>query len=197
MLSVRCIYLTAAILISCSSLWCQVEAKSDRDSGRVSPCLVNLKLMDSSKRMAVEDSERHKNEVKQSEMDDWGVLRGARAKLRASFSDTFSDSDIRELDCLAWQEYRKENPNGKLDLDKFAAYAAANYGGLRVRSTPEGAAIIVDNSAWDGPTDAQNMCTVGTRHVVLSKPGYYDESGDIVVQQGQWANFERTLKPKP
>ena len=68
---------------------------------------------------------------------------------------------------------------------------------LRVRSTPEGAAIAVDNLPWDGPTDAQNMCTVGSRHVVLSKPGYYDENGDVVVQQGHWAKFERTLRPKP
>ena len=148
MLGLRCIYLIAAILIACSSLWCQVEAKNDRDSGRVSPCVTSLKLLGSSKHVAVEDIERDKSETKQSETDDWGVLRGAQSKLRANFSDSFSDSDIRELDCLAWQEYRKKNPDGKLDLDKFAAYAAANYGGLRVRSTPEGAAIAVDNLPW-------------------------------------------------
>jgi hypothetical protein len=106
----RCVHLAAAIVILCSGLWCQVVAENDRDSIRVSPCLANLKHKDSSKHIAVEDSEKGKTEVKQSETDDWVVLRGAQAKLRATVSDRFSDSDIRELDCLAWQEYRKNNP---------------------------------------------------------------------------------------
>jgi hypothetical protein len=129
--------------------------------------------------------------------DDLTELRGAQAKVRSKFDASFSDTDVQMVECRAWQDYRREHPNEKLDLDRFVTYAAANYGGLRVRSTPEGAAIIVDNTPWDGPTDAQNMCTVGTRHVVLKKPGYYDETGDAMVKQGGWTVFERTLKPKP
>jgi hypothetical protein len=133
---------------------------------------------------------------RQSVTDDWGVLVGAQRKLRSRFPESFSNSDIQQVDCQAWADYRKQNPNGQLDLDSFAKYAAENYGGLKVRSRPAGAAIAVDNLAWDGPTDAQNMCSVGTRHVRLSKPGYYDEVGDAVVKQGQWTIFEKDLREK-
>ena len=97
MLGLRCIYLIAAILIACSSLWCQVEAKNDRDSGRVSPCVTSLKLLGSSKHVAVEDIERDKSETKQSETDDWGVLREApnrscvRTSATASAIRTFAN----------------------------------------------------------------------------------------------------------
>jgi hypothetical protein len=145
---------------------------------------------------ATHDSEMHKGAAKQS-AEDWVVLRGAEAELRTRFSKSFSASDIKQVECRAWQDYRERHPEGKLDLDSFSAYAADNYGGLRVRSRPEGAAIVVDTKPWDGPTDSQNMCSIGTRHIVLSKPGYYDEAGDAIVKHGELTIFQRDLKPRP
>jgi hypothetical protein len=149
------------------------------------------------KQSAADEAGPQKGDTKPNAADDRGVLKKAEAKLRTGFDASFSDSDVKHIECRAWQEYRERNPNGKLDLDRFAAYAAANYGGLRIRSKPEGAAIVVDNTSWEGPTDAQNMCSVGTRHIILSKPGYYDEAGDAVVKQGAWTVFEKDLRPKP
>ena len=65
---------------------------------------------------------------------DWDVLIGAQPKLRSRFPESFNSSDIQHIECQAWADYRKQNPNGHLDLDSFAKYAAENYGGLNVKA---------------------------------------------------------------
>lgn len=183
-----------AVGVLCSGLYCQTASTENELSSRKSFCLMSLTETDKGKRDVLSTAAQS-DKKRQSVTGDWDVLMGAQPKLRARFTESFNNSDIQQVECQAWADYRKQNPNGRLDLDSFAKYAE-NYGGLRVRSRPAGAAISIDNLSWDGPTDAQNMCRVGARHVRLSKPGYYDEIGDADVKQGQWAIFERDLRKK-
>ena len=128
--------------------------------------------------------------------NDAHVLAASESKVRARFGSSFSDADINQIECLAWADYRRQNPTGSLDPDKFARYAADAYGGLKITSTPEGAAISVDDKPWTDPTNAQEACRIGVRRVKLSKSGYQDETGEAKVQQGQWTVFHKDLKPK-
>ena len=190
MIRLSVIWIFFALVLLIPRGWCQsksslAQSSENRASVSMQPCLISLRRSDDSKTDGF------------SATEDWKVLKGAQAIVRSRFSADFSNTDIEKVECAAWAIYRTHSPEGKLDLDSFAKYAAASFGGLKVNSRPEGAAIVVDNIAWDGPTDASNMCSVGTRHVVLSKPGYYDESGDAVVKQGQWTIFQRDLQPKP
>ena len=188
-----CAIVTVAVL--CSGVWCQTATKENELSSRKSRCLMSIAETDKAKRDILWTTAQGDKKT-QPATGDWNVLMGAQPKLRSRFPESFSNSDIQQVECQAWADYRKQNPNGQLDLDSFAKYAAENYGGLKVHSRPAGAAIVVDNLPWDGPTDAQNMCGVGTRHVRLSRPGYYDEVGDADVKQGQWTIFERDLREK-
>lgn len=179
----------------CLSVWCQTPARKSEAVSYKSVCLVGISETDKAKWEATSNTARS-GKSGQRFAEDFDVLRSAQTKLRSRFPEGFSNSDIKQVECQAWVDYREQNPNGHLHLDDFAKYAAENYGGLRVRSRPDGAAILVDNVPWDGPTNAQNMCSVGTRHVRLSKPGYNDELGDADVKQGQWTIFERDLREK-
>src|SRR6266849_5457498 len=183
-------HVIVVVAVLCSGAWCQTATTENELSSSKSFCLMSIAETDKTKRDIFSNSAQS-DKKKQPVKGDWDVLMGAQPKLRSHFQESFSDSDIQQVECLAWADYRKQNPKGQLVLDRFAEYAAENYGGLKVRSRPAGAAIAVDNLPWDGPTDAQNMCSVGTRHVRLSKPGYYDEVGDAVVNQGQWTIFEK------
>jgi len=187
-----CVIVAVAVL--CSGVWCQTATMENKLSNRKSVCLISIAETDKAKRDILSTAAQS-DKKRQSDMGDWDVLMGAQPKLRSRFKESFNNSDIQQVECQAWADYRQQNPNGQLDLDSFTKYAE-NYGGLKVHSRPAGAAIAVDNLPWDGPTDAQNMCRVGTRHVRLSKHGYYDEVGDADVKQGQWTIFERDLREK-
>jgi PEGA domain len=186
-----CVVIAVAVL--CSGAWCQTATTENETSSRKSLCIAET---DKAKRDILSNTAQSDKKTRPV-TGDWSVLVNAQPKLRSRFPESFGNSDIQQVECQAWADYRKQYPNGHLDLDSFAKYAAENYGGLKVHSKPAGAEIAVDNLPWDGPTNAQNMCRVGTRHVRLSKPGYYDAVGDADVKQGQWAIFERDLKEKP
>jgi hypothetical protein len=124
------------------------------------------------------------------------VFQAAQPKIRAHFSATFSDSDIQQIECDGWRDYRKLHPGEQLDADKFLKFASENFGGLKVTSNPDGAAIRVDDKPWSDATNTQSSCKVGIRHVKLTKPGYQDELGDAIVKEGQWTLFHRDLKKK-
>lgn len=175
---------TAVML--CSSAWCQTAPTANRPLRRASGCLASIDPIN-----------KATDNMTPSATDDWAVLRSSQGKVRSHYPESFSDSDIRQIECLAWAEYREHNPSGQLDLDGFAKFASESFGGLKVRSRPDGAAIVVDDVSWVGPTNAQNMCKVGTRHIRLSKPGYYDATGDAIVKQGDWTVFDKDLQPKP
>jgi PEGA domain-containing protein len=127
---------------------------------------------------------------------DLSVVQRAEPKLRERYPVSFSDADVQHIATQSWMDFRTQHPNDKLDLDKFAKLASESYGGLKVTSTPNGAAIEVDSRLWDDPTNAQSSCRTGTRHIKLSKPGYDDAEGDAVVVEGQWTLFHKDLKKK-
>jgi len=182
------------ITVLCIPAWSQNQQRATASAEYMSLCMASFSR--SGNKYDTTETSRTADATAQRGRYDFAVIQSADAKVRSKFDASFSDTDVRVVECRAWQEYRRQHPNEPLDLDRFAAYAAANYGGLKVRSTPEGAAIIIDNTPWEGPTDAQNMCSVGTRHVTLKKEGYWDESGDAIVKEGEWTVFERTLKAK-
>lgn len=127
---------------------------------------------------------------------DLPVVESAEPRLRGAFPATFSDSEVRQINTSAWVDYRAEHPNDKLDLDGFAKLASQSYGGLRITSNPSGASIEVDSRAWDDLTDAQSTCRTGTRHIRLSKDGYEEADGDVLIVEGQWTVFHKDLKKK-
>src|ERR1700674_117528 len=188
-------YIIVAVAVLCVGGWCQTTTTENESSSRRSFCLMSIAKTDKAKGDILSNTAAT-GKKSQPVTGDWDVLMSAQPKLRSRFPESFSNSEIQQVECQAWADYRKQNPNGHLNLDGFAEYAAENYGGLKGHSRPAGAAIAVDNLPWEGPTDAQNMCVVGTRHVRLSKPGYYDALGDADVKQGQWTVFERDLREK-
>jgi hypothetical protein len=127
---------------------------------------------------------------------DLPVVENAEQKLRAFYPASFSDSQVRHINTLAWMDYRDDHPNGKLDLDTFAKFAYESYGGLEVTSTPSGASIVVDSKPWGDLTDVKSSCRTGKRHITLSKQGYEDAEGDTVVTEGQWTIFHKDLNKK-
>lgn len=189
-------WVIVSVSVLCSSgVWGQTATMEAELSRRKSFCLTSIAEPDKAKRDILWNT-AHTDKTGELVTSDWDVIMGAQLKLRRRFPVSFTNSDIQQVECQAWAEYRKKTPKGHLDLESFAEYAAENYGGLKVQSRPAGAAITVDNLPWDGPTDAQNMCGVGTRHVRLAKPGYYDEVGEADVKKGQWTIFERALREK-
>jgi len=127
---------------------------------------------------------------------DMRVFQSAQPKLRAHFSGGFSDPDIQRIECEGWRDYKKLHRGEQLDADKFLKFASENFGGLKVTSNPDGAAIKVDDKLWSDATNAQSSCKVGTRHIRLTKPGYQDGVGDAIVKEGQWTLFHKDLKKK-
>jgi hypothetical protein len=127
---------------------------------------------------------------------DLHLVDNVESKVRAYYPKTFSDEDVQRITVQTWIDLRQAKPEGPLDLDRFERYALESFGGLRITSQPEGAAIEVDQRPWADSTDAQSSCRTGNRHIKLSKDGYEDEVGDAVVKEGQWTLFNRTLKKR-
>lgn len=135
--------------------------------------------------------------VDRSTLDkDLPVVEDAEEKVRRGYPHSFSDSDITHITAYAWMDFRKRQPSGQLDSDRFVKFTLESYGGLKITSTPTGAAIEVDAKPWSDPTDAQGSCRTGKRQIKLSKAGYKDEIGFATVNEGQWTLFHRDLKKK-
>jgi PEGA domain-containing protein len=127
---------------------------------------------------------------------DLAVVQNAEPRLREHYPNTFTDSDVWHIAADAWVGFREKQPKEQLDVDKFAKLASESYGGLKITSKPDGAAIEVDSKRWDDPTNARGSCHTGTRLIKLSKSGYQTVAGNAVVTEGKWTLFHRDLKAK-
>ena len=69
------------------------------------------------------------------------------------------------------------------------------FGGLVVTANIEGARVRVDGRAKGGGMAPQefSQLPVGVYRIVVSKPGYEDFSGQIVIQEGRTALFRAQL----
>jgi hypothetical protein len=169
-ISAYCLFVL--LVAPCPGAWCQVTAKAQKQLGVPS----------------------HVCDVASSREAEF--LGAVQPKLRAHFSRSFKDADVGQIECDGWSDYMKLYPHEQPDTDKFLKFVSENFGGLKVTSTPDGAAIEVDGKPWSDTTNAQNSCRVGVRHVKLTKPGYQEEVGEAIVKEGQWTLFQRDLKKK-
>lgn len=130
--------------------------------------------------------------------NDRTAIRAAYWKLKVFYSDKQfgqSDTELSEITGRAWFEFRENNSKSRLTSDEVVALGQG-YGGLKIESDPQGAAIRVDDKGWTEPTNAESATRTGERAIRLSKLGYQDENGTAVVKQGEWTTFFRKLKKK-
>jgi len=76
------------------------------------------------------------------------------------------------------------------------ASAVPSVGGMVVRANLEGARITIDGRSspdWVTPREFSNL-PVGPHRVVVSKPGYDDVAGQVIIQTGRTAAFHAQLK---
>ena len=124
----------------------------------------------------------------------------------------FSSSPLQAQVSVGAHTYRIKSPNGTIYEGSFAmrngamitrrvdfsAPAAAGdslFGGLVVTANVEGARISVDGRGSPGGTVPQGFSRlpVGTHTIVVSKPGYEDSAGQVVIQEGKSTTFRAQL----
>jgi hypothetical protein len=127
---------------------------------------------------------------------DGEVIKDARGSLDKYFTEGgFNHCDVDQVIELTWIQLRKENGQQNFTESQFVQ-EAREFGGLRIKSTPGGATIWVDNAQWETPTTAGRMTHTGTRKIKLHLDGYEDSFGEKEVFANQWADYARTLKKK-
>jgi hypothetical protein len=129
--------------------------------------------------------------------EDFATLVTAQKRLQSAYEKRGLDScDSTEATVLAWRYIRARQPNGHLDEDALVKFAGEGFGGLKIVSTPPGAAIRVDSKPWDRPTNTMSWTRVGTRTITLSRDGYEDSQGEQVVVAGTVVEYQRKLLKK-
>jgi hypothetical protein len=124
------------------------------------------------------------------------VIKDARPSLDKYFDrGGFNQCDVDQVIQQTWIQLRKENGNNNFTQAQFVQ-EASEYGGLRIKSTPSGATIWVDNAQWEKPTNTGRMTHIGTRKIKLLLEGYEDSFGEKEVLADQWTDYAQTLKKK-
>lgn len=124
------------------------------------------------------------------------VVQKSDKQLRYHLSgEGLSDQSIDHVELQTWQDLAATAPDTKLEATSFETHALTRYGGLLIRSVPQGASILVNGQPW-GNTTAENGVSAGVKHITLKLAGYADSTGDVEVVAGKMATFTRQLIKK-
>jgi len=107
---------------------------------------------------------------------------------------SLSDVDSGRLLATVWTDYRIEKPKSKFDFGEAKIISLANaYGGVRVKTTPKGASVLVDGVKWDGLTLLTGFTKAGSRRIRIELTGFQADEETVVVTAGTVIEIERTL----
>jgi hypothetical protein len=124
------------------------------------------------------------------------AVQEADKEIRTAFSNIgLKDPSIDRIEFTAWSNFSKEHPNASFTEASFKTYALSRFGGLHVQSTPDKAAVWVNNEPW-GLAPAEEGVPIGTKHIKLHLEGYLDAEGDVEVTPGKMVVFAKVLQKK-
>lgn len=101
---------------------------------------------------------------------------------------------------IVWQSGQDIGAPLAISLLKFNVIAESGplppQGKLTIQTSPPGASVIIDGESKGlTPMTIESLAT-GTHHIVVSKLGYLENSGDATVTANSTETFQRTLTPE-
>jgi hypothetical protein len=128
---------------------------------------------------------------------DIAAVQSSRSSIRRIYLEKgFNAGEADSALLSGWKQMRVKvlKPTAALSTEALVNYVSG-FGKLTVKTTPVGAAVLLDNDKLSQLTNAVAWPSAGIYRIRLSLDGYEPIEDTCEVQEGKPTLFERTLKP--